>query len=80
MLVRGIQSAMEAAGGVQRFTWRDETFRPGRQAYATGPGIVDVVTHEITAHGDAAHRRIAEVYRALEPLQGSAGEGTLSIV
>eukprot|EP00975_Prorocentrum_lima_P007151 1536459-Prorocentrum_lima.AAC.1 len=41
MLVRGIQSAMEAAGGVQLFTWRHEIFRPGRQAHAIGPGIVE---------------------------------------
>eukprot|EP00975_Prorocentrum_lima_P024180 5088552-Prorocentrum_lima.AAC.1 len=42
VLVRGIQSAMEAAGGMQLFTWRNEIFRPGRQVHAGGPGVVEV--------------------------------------
>eukprot|EP00975_Prorocentrum_lima_P047440 9918298-Prorocentrum_lima.AAC.1 len=45
-----------------------------------GPGVVDVVTHDITAHGTPAHRNLAELHRKLGPLQGTAGEGTLGVV
>eukprot|EP00975_Prorocentrum_lima_P066986 12912308-Prorocentrum_lima.AAC.1 len=51
--VEELHAAVDAAGGENSgIDWTTETFRPGRHTDMAGPGVVDVMVHEITAHGE----------------------------